>query len=250
MKIFISHIQEEFQVALVLKKWIQSALGDLCEVLVSTDPEHIPAVAQYLEEKEQASLDVKALVILCSANSIQRPWISFEAGCAWMRKIFLIPICYAGLSPAELPQPLAIFTGFDLNQKDFPQKLFFTLSQKLGMSQLPPVQYRQMREELKEIQETVLPGISTSPSAPGQGTTAEPALKSIHVQIILVLADGYGYTSAVLAEHLKMEEKKIIPLLKSLVEWNYVYASPAGTGHVRYNLTTTGKAYLKETGLT
>jgi DNA-binding MarR family transcriptional regulator len=167
-----------------------------------------------------------------------------------MRKIFIIPICYSGLSLAELPQPLAIFSGLDLNQKDFSQKLFFTLAQELGISELPPIQYRQMREELKEVQEAVFPGISTSPSDHGQAATAEPALEPIHVQILLVLANSYGYTSAVLAEHFKMEEKKIMPLLTRLIEWNYVYASPAGMGHVRYNLTTRGKAYLEESGLT
>ena len=249
MKIFISHIQEEFQVALVLKKWIDSAFADHCEVLVSTDPENIPAVAQYLEKNEQALSDIKALIILCSPNSLQRPWISFEVGCAWMQKIFIIPVCYSGLSLAELPQPLATFSGFDLNQKDFPQKLFFTLAQELGISQLPPIEYRQMLEELEEVQETVPLEESTLASGHGQAATAEQGLEPIHVQILTVLANSYGYTSAVLAEHFKMEEKKIIPLLKRLIEWNYIYASPAGMGHVRYNLTSKGKDYLKENGL-
>ena len=249
MKIFISHIQEEFQVALVLKKWIESAFSDRCEVLVSTDPEHIPAVAQYLEQNEGALSDIKALIILCSPNSLQRPWISFEVGCAWMGKIFIIPVCYSGLSLAELPPPLAIFSGFDLNQKDFPQKFFSTLAQELGIPQLPPIQYRQMLEELKEIQETVPLEKSTLPSEPGQGATGE-GLEPIHQQILAVLANSYGYTSKVLAEHFKMEEKKIMPFLKVLIDWNYIYASPAGMGHVRYNLTSKGKEYLKENGLT
>jgi hypothetical protein len=46
-----------------------------------------------------------------------------------------------------------------------------------------------------------------------------------------------------------MEEKKIMSLLKGLIDWNYIYASPAGMGHVRYNLTSKGKDYLKENGL-
>jgi hypothetical protein len=166
-----------------------------------------------------------------------------------MRKIFIIPVCYSGLSLAELPQPLATFSGFDLNQKDFPQKLFFTLAQELGISQLPPIEYRQMLEELEEVQETVPQEESTLASGPGQAATAEQALEPIHVQILSVLANSYGYTSAVLAEHFKMEEKKIMPLLVRLIEWNYVYASPAGMGHVKYNLTSQGKDYLKENGL-
>jgi hypothetical protein len=249
MKIFISHIQEEFQVALVLKKWIELAFPDHCEVMVSTNPENIPTVSRYLEKNEQAFLDVKAVIILCSPVSIQTPWIPFEAGCAWMRKINIIPVCHGGLPPAELPQPLAVFQGFDLNQKDFGQKLFFILSQELGVSKLPAIQYREMREEIKQIQESIHPEASYFPPDRGQESKADQPLESLHVQVLLVLADGHGYTSAVLGEHFRMEEKKMIPLLKTLIQQNYVYASPAGMGHVRYNLTNAGKSYLEQNGL-
>ncbi len=251
MKIFISHIQEEFQVALVLKKWIEIAFPDRCEVMVSTNPENIPTVSQYLEKNEQAFLDVKAVIILSSLASIQTPWVLFEAGCAWMKKINIIPVCHGGLAPAELPPPLAVFQGFDLNQKDFGQKLFFILSQELGVSRLPAIQYREMREEIKQIQESIHPEPSHFPSASGQETKADQPqeLESFHVQVLLVLADGQGYTSTVLGEHFKMAEKKMIPFLKTLIQANYVYATPAGMGHVRYNLTNAGRSYLEKNGL-
>lgn len=249
MKIYISHIQEEFQMALVLKKWIETAFADHCEVMVSTDPESIPTVALYLESNDQASLEVKALIILCSPNSIQKPWIPFEAGCAWMKKIFIIPICFSGLSLSELPQPLAAFQGLDLNQKDFGQKLFFTLAQELGISELPPVQYRRMREEIKQVQKALHPGVFEDVPAAGQGPTVDESLEPVQVEILLVLANSYGYNSAVLAEHFKMAEKKILPVLKKLVEGTYVYASPAGTGHVRYNLAGKGRKYLEQNRL-
>jgi hypothetical protein len=46
-----------------------------------------------------------------------------------------------------------------------------------------------------------------------------------------------------------LEEQKILPLLKRLIDGNYVYASPAGMGHIRYNLAKKGKDYLQESGL-
>ncbi|MCX5917661.1 MAG: TIR domain-containing protein [Deltaproteobacteria bacterium] len=249
MKIFITHIQEEFQVAMVLKKWIESAFPEHCEVMVSTDPDSIPTVAQYLEKNEQALEEIKALIILCSPHSIQKPWIPFEAGCAWIRKIFIIPVCYSGISREELPQPLSIFPGFDLEERDFGQKLFMTLAKELGVSELPAIQYRQMREEINQVIETIPPGAAdfSRPGAPKE--SAELPFESLHVQILLVLNDGFGYTSAVLAEHFRTEEKKILPLLKRLIEENYVYASPAGMGHVRYNMAKRGKSYLEEQGL-
>jgi len=244
MKIFISHIQEDFQVALVLKKWIESAFADHCEVLTSTDPEGIPSAAQSLEKDERAFEEIKALILLCSPDSIQKPWTSFEAGCAWLRKILIIPVCFSGLTAGQLPQPLAIFPGFDLDQKDFGQGLFMTLAKELGISQLPAIQYRQMRQEVQEVLDAIPPGVSSSSKEAG-----DVPLELIHLQILGVLKDNYGFTSAVLAQHFNLEEQKILPLLKRLIDGNYVYASPAGMGHVRYNLAKKGKDYLQESGL-
>ncbi len=249
MKIFITHIQEEFPVAMVLKKWIESAFPDYCEVMVSTDPDSIPAVAQYVEKNEQALEEIKALILLCSPHSIQKPWIPFEAGCAWIRKIFIIPVCYSGISREELPQPLSIFHGFDLEQRDFGQQLFMTLAKELGVSELPAVQYRQMRQELNQVMETIQPGVADFSRPGGPRETADLPLEPFHVQILQVLNDGFGYTSTVLAEHFRTEERKILPHLKRLIEGNYVYASPAGTGHVRYNMAKRGRVYLEEHGL-
>ncbi|MGE5252523.1 MAG: hypothetical protein ACM3N7_01065 [Planctomycetaceae bacterium] len=249
MKIFISHIQEEFPVAMVLKKWIESAFPEHCEVLVSTDPEGIPVVAQYLEKNEQALEEIKALILLCSPHSLGKPWIPFEAGCAWIRKIFIIPICYSGITWQELPHPLSIFPGFDLEQRDFGQKLFMTMAKELGISELPAIQYRQMRQEINQVIETIQPGTADFSRPGGPKEDADLTLDANHVEILQVLNDGYGYTSSVLAEHFHTEEKKILPLLKRLVEGNYVYASPAGTGHVRYNMAKRGRAYLEEHGL-
>ncbi len=243
MRIFISHIQEELQVAQVLKKWIESAFADHCQVLTSTDPEGIPSAAQTMEENERALEETKALILLCSPDSIRKPWISFEAGCAWLRKILILPVCHSGVTAGQLPQPLANFPGFDLGQGDFGQELFMTLAKELGISQLPAIQYRQMRQEVHQVLDALLPGVSSSSKEPG-----DVPLESIHLQVLAVLKESYGFTSAVLAQHFNLEEKEILPLLKRLIDGNYIYASPAGMGHVRYNLAKRGKDYLQEIG--
>ena len=243
MRIFISHIQDELPVAGVLKKWIESAFADYCQVLTSTDIEGIPSAAQALQENERAWEETKALILLCSPDSIRKPWVSFEAGCAWIRKILILPVCHSGLTAGQLPQPLAIFPGFDLDQRDFAQKLFMTLAKELGVSQLPAIQYRQMNQEVQHVLDASLQEASSSLKEAG-----DAPLESIHLQVLQVLKESYGYTSAVLAQHFNLEEKEILPLLKRLIDGNYVYASPAGMGHVRYNLAKKGKDFLLESG--
>jgi len=249
MKIFISYIREEFQIALVLKKWIESAFGDRCEVSISSDPETVPTVAQLVERDDPALAELKALILICSPSSLQKPWLSFEAGCAWIKKISIIPVCHAGLSVSNLPTPLSMFFAFDMTQKDFPQKFFSTLGKEMGTSELPSIPYRQVREELRQVLESVHPsGWGFGPAYGAAGVSDEP-LEPIHEQILGVLADSYGFTSSVLAEHFKMTEQEIIALLKRLIEDNFVYASPAGMGHVRFNITNRGKTYLQQNKL-
>ena len=241
MKIFIGHIREDLQVAGVLKKWIESAFPGHCQVLTSTDPEGIPSAAQALAENERALEEIKALILLCRPDSIRKPWISFEAGCAWIRRILIIPVCHSGLAAGRLPQPLAFFAGLDLDQRDFGQKLFMTLAQELGISQLPAIQYRQMKQEVQEVLDALPQDVSSSSKEAG-----DALLEPIHLQVLEVLKESYGFTSAVLAQHFNLEEKEILPLLKRLIDGNYVYASPAGMGHVRYNLAKRGKDFLLE----
>jgi hypothetical protein len=245
MMIIISHIQDDLRVAVVLKKWVEETFGKNCQVVASTDPESIPLVPRYLDRDDDSLRDLKALIPLCSPESLQRPWIAFEAGCAWMKKILILPVCHSGLSPAELPPPLAVFSPLDLGDKSFPETFFSTLEKEMGISPLPEIAYGRMRLEISQLLQSMPPQPpSAAPGANREGATGKP-LQPIHVDILQTLAGSYGYTAAVMADHFKMEEKKMIPLLKRLVDENLVYPSSAGMGNVRYNLTTAGKAYLK-----
>jgi DNA-binding MarR family transcriptional regulator len=246
MKIVISHIQQDLRPALILKKWIENGFGNSCEALLSTDPESIPLFPRLVEENENTLANFKALILVCSPDSLQRPWISFEAGCAWMKKVLVLPVCYSGATPAELPPPLTLFSAFDLNDEGFPEKLFSALAKEMGLPQLPEIAYDRMRREILQLKESIHSEAAPSPPGPEWRNPAGKPLEPIHLEILETLADSYGYTSGVIGEHFKMEERKIAPLLKRLIDENYVYASPAGMGKVRYNLTTAGKAYLQE----
>ena len=86
MIIFISHITEEATLALTLKEWIESTFLGEISVFVSTGPEDITAGNQWFNTIENALDDTKVLLVLCSKESIVRPWINFEAGAGWIKK--------------------------------------------------------------------------------------------------------------------------------------------------------------------
>ena len=103
---FISHIQEEKEIALALKKVIESSFLNMVEVFVSTDPESLRPGARWLETITNALKRCKVEIILASPRSIKRPWINFEGGAGWIRDISVIPLCHSGMTPSALPPPL------------------------------------------------------------------------------------------------------------------------------------------------
>ena len=106
--IFISHITEEKELAKLLADFIKKSYLNMFDVFVSSDGESIASGDRWIETIDKALNSCVIQVSLCSPFSIQRPWINFEAGASWIRRIPVIPICHSGLSKSNLPVPLSL----------------------------------------------------------------------------------------------------------------------------------------------
>jgi len=118
MKIFISHISEEKNLAIIFKEWIETTFLGQLSVFVSSDPESIPAGNKWLEDITSALQESKLLIILYSPLSKNRPWINFDTGCGWIKNIPIIPICHSGLKPNQIGQPISSFHGLEMEDKN------------------------------------------------------------------------------------------------------------------------------------
>jgi hypothetical protein len=135
---FISHITEEAAVAAKLKAALARDFLQMLDVFVSSDGESISAGDDWLESINKALEQSSAMLILCSPSSIRRPWINFEAGAAWMRKIPLIPLCHAGLTPGDLPAPLSFRQGLLLTDPRGLRQLYVRIARELGCAAPSP----------------------------------------------------------------------------------------------------------------
>src|ERR1700760_2748962 len=96
--VFLSHITEEAKLAVLIKDWVESTFSGHVGVFVSSSPEDIAPGENWLT-KIDGSLDkTQLLIILCSPASVLRPWINFEAGCGWIKRVPILPICHSGQS--------------------------------------------------------------------------------------------------------------------------------------------------------
>jgi len=101
--IFVSHVEEDSEVASEVKKWLEDNLLDGIEVFVSSDKGLAPG--DKWEEIIIAKLQNCCIaLVLCTQMSVRQPWINFEAGGAWVRGARVIPLCYHGQEKSTLPR--------------------------------------------------------------------------------------------------------------------------------------------------
>ena len=102
--VFISHVSSDAELAMALKQCIEDDFTSLL-VFASSDNRSIGA-GGWMEQIRAALKDSKVVIVLCSPESIRRPWIAFEAGAAWLRKgVSLVLLCHSGMRPSELGPP-------------------------------------------------------------------------------------------------------------------------------------------------
>ena len=146
-QIFISHITEEAGIAAMLKlRMTEDFLGQLTAFL-SSDTESIAAGEEWFSSVSGALRNSSIFIVLCSPVAVSRPWVNFEAGAAWMREIPVIPICFGGLRPRDLPMPLSARQGLELTNAQDLRRLYARIAQTLGF-QLPVRDYDALASDL------------------------------------------------------------------------------------------------------
>lgn len=147
--IFISHTSAEKEIALTLKEWVDSSFLGVCDVFVSSSPDSISPGQNWLDEVCTALKTTNLQLILCSKQSLTRPWINFEAGFAFAQGITIIPLCHSGVSVSDLPIPLALFQAINLESDDACKDIFAAIA-KFSELRVPKIAYLDFKSELGE----------------------------------------------------------------------------------------------------
>ena len=147
-KVFISHLDEEVELATVLKNWIETAFLGQVEVFVSSHD--VISGEQWFPRLEYELSDASVMLALCSAASASMPWINFETGACHLKGIPVIPICHAGMDVESLPVPLSFFQGLNAGGQQFPSELMKDLAKHLGYSSAPRLPYEEFSADLRQ----------------------------------------------------------------------------------------------------
>jgi hypothetical protein len=253
MNVFLSHINEEAQVASILKQWIESSLDR--DVHVSGEAQNIQLGEKRLAEVDRALSAAQVVLLLCSERSIGRPWINFESGCAWFKRVPVIAVCHCGCSTADLPPPLGSFPAFDLTDAASCQALLESLAKHLRRKRVPRINCDLMVAELRAATDpSVVPEpvatrssdvAESGPERRDSGATPQP----IEVRLLATIKrlPDFTCTATGLAEGLGEEERRIRHALEKLAT-NDLLTLKASTHptdpETRYAVTEKGRMYL------
>jgi hypothetical protein len=149
--IFVSHITEEAELASIIKKQIKADFADSVKVFVSSDMEGVEVGNSWLAHVSDA-LDAAAIeLLLCSTLSVTRPWVNFEAGAAWQKKIAVIPVCHSGFYANELPMPFRVLNAIEANQKNGLERIYHRIASSVGV-EVPKVDFDPLIKEIKAFE--------------------------------------------------------------------------------------------------
>jgi hypothetical protein len=117
--VFISHIAEDSPVALVVQKYLQAALGDEFPIFVSSDKRSIPSGTQWYNTVVERLKQSRVVIVLLSAESARRGWITFEAGVGIGEDALVIPVTLSRFTFSQLAYPLAGLQGRTIDDIGF-----------------------------------------------------------------------------------------------------------------------------------
>jgi hypothetical protein len=130
--IFISHITEESEIALIFKEEFDRIFLGMANIFISSDARSIKVGQNWLSEITDGLRNCAAMLIFCSPFSIGRSWINFECGAGWARDIEIAPICHSGLRPVDLPLPISLLQGIEAGNATKIGAVFQLIADKLG----------------------------------------------------------------------------------------------------------------------
>lgn len=149
--VFISHITEEKEMALELKKLIEESFLGMLSVFVSSDENSISSGSRWLDNITSALGNCAIELILCSPKSVKRPWINFEAGAGWVREIPVIPLCHSGMEPSLLPIPLNLLQAAKISEISNLKLIFPVLANSIG-AKCPNVAFDDFINKMKDLE--------------------------------------------------------------------------------------------------
>jgi hypothetical protein len=146
-KIFASHIADEQADIAGAKEFLEKTFRDSVEIFAASSWDSIRPGDDWFASIEHAISSSDVMLVFLSTESVNRPWILFETGAAWFSKKKVIPVCYKGMIPSALPDPLRRLQAVDINANSSAEsfsKLAQAIRTSCNLPELQPIDMEDM----------------------------------------------------------------------------------------------------------
>ncbi len=132
--VFLSHSSQDQAALGEFKKALEQKTGRSVQLFLSSDGQSIPLGRNWIHRIEQALDDAALMLVFLSPAAVASPWIFFEAGYAYSRKLRVVPIAFAGFDISRLAPPLSLMQGFGLSSSDGMNNVIALINQQFDLS--------------------------------------------------------------------------------------------------------------------
>lgn len=161
--IFLSHIHEEKELALLIKNAIEDEFSGFVDVFVSSDGESIPAGTNFLKRIEMGLTNCIGAIYLISPISVKRNWINFELGAIWIRscvseqnggnEIPTLPFCHSGMTYGLLPQPICNLNAVQASNASQIEFAFKSIQKAVGAKGKLKTDFDELAKNIAKFEE-------------------------------------------------------------------------------------------------
>lgn len=138
--IFVSHAATDKPIAEILKAEIDRVFANGVYVFASSVPGLMKPGSDWLNSVKENLDKAKAVVVLITPVSINRPWIWFEVGASWSKMIEgkgrIYPLCAPEIKFSELPEPLSRLQALSLGKAEHIKLFFQALCDQFGFGNM------------------------------------------------------------------------------------------------------------------
>jgi hypothetical protein len=194
IRAFISHASGESELATLLKHRLESDFLGLIDVFVSSDGTSLTPGANWLDQVTARLRDADFYIVLCSQNSVERPWINIELGAALARNKPVIPVCHTDLKAGQLVRrPLSDYESFDASNPDALRSLYGVFSLALG-SRVPDADFPALAHDVHEFETTYQTQKDTIEASCHMPASAGAARTLQHPTVLCVSSEQFRET--------------------------------------------------------
>ncbi len=138
--IFISHASTDKPIADILKTEIDRVFANGVHVFASSVPGVLKPGGDWLNQIKDNLENAKAVIVLITPVSINRPWIWFEVVASWSRMLEgsgqIYPLCAPEIDFLDLPEPLNRLHAMSLGKAEHVRLFFKTLCDQFGFGNM------------------------------------------------------------------------------------------------------------------